>query len=85
MDDEQRVWVKDRQWEKLQMPKICRFYGGYPRYRCHNKAEFALRRSNGLWAYCLEHMYGRRIRDGIVELEVAADSPTAKRGYIKCV
>lgn len=82
MDNEERVWVRDTRWEKLQVPRICRFYGGHPRHRCYNKAEFALRRSNGLWAYCPEHMYGRRIRNGIVELDVHPDSRTAKRGYI---
>ena len=34
---------------------------------------------NGLWAYCEEHMYGRRVRDGIVEVQVYADSPIEKR------
>jgi len=45
-------------------------------------ANYGLLRSNGIWAYCEEHMYGRRIRDGIVEIEVRDDSPAAKRGFV---
>ena len=82
IESEQRVWVEDRQWRKLDVPKQCRFLGGSPRTKCHNTAAFGLLRSNGVWAYCEEHMYGRRIQDGIVKLEVHSDSPAAKRGYV---
>lgn len=45
-----------------------------------------LRRSAGLegenwYAYCTEHLYGRRVRNGVVEVSVAADSIAATRGY----
>jgi len=76
------VWVKDTYWRKLDEPKRCRFIGGHPKTHCPNNADFGLLRSNGIWAYCEEHMYGRRIRGGLVELEVHDDSPAAKRGYI---
>ncbi len=76
------AWVKDTYWRKLDAPKRCRRIDGSPRTHCPNMADYGLVRSNGLWAYCEEHMYGRRIRDGIVELEVHDDSPAAKRGYV---
>lgn len=81
MDEKDWVWVRDTQWSKLGVPRRCRYIGGHPRTVCHNMASFALLRSNGYWAYCEEHMYGRRIRDGIVEVQVYPDSPAAKRGY----
>ena len=81
MDDEKRIWVKDTRWQKLDEPKRCRRIGGSPKTHCPNMANYGLRRSNGVWAYCEEHMYGRRIRDGIVEIAVHPDSPVAKRGY----
>lgn len=37
------------------------------RPRCGGAPVMALERSNGWWLYCAAHMYGRRIRDGIVE------------------
>jgi len=76
------IWVKDTYWRKLDTPKRCRDISGHPRTHCPNTAEFGLLRSNGIWAYCEEHMYGRRIRGGLVEVEVSDDSPAAKRGYI---
>jgi len=83
------VWVKDTKWRKLDelddwdfIPKRCRFIGGHPKTRCPNNADFGLLRSNGIWAYCEEHMYGGRIRGGLVEIEVQDDSPAAKRGYV---
>ena len=76
------VWVKDTSWRKLDEPKQCRSIGGHPKTHCPNKANFGLLRSNGIWAYCEEHMYGRRIRDGIVEYEVRDDSPAAQAGHV---
>ncbi len=34
------------------------------------------------WPYCADHMYGRRIRYGRVEYQIAADSPAAQRGEL---
>jgi len=82
IESEQRVWVKDMQWRKLDEPKRCRSISGYPKTHCPNMAAFGLLRSNGIWAYCEKHMYGRRIREGIVEVEVHSNSPAAKRGYV---
>jgi hypothetical protein len=76
------VWVEDRRWRKLPAPKRCRRVGIRGRAACPNMTSYALMRSNGLWAYCEEHMYGQRIRDGIVEISVHPDSPAAKRGYV---
>jgi len=79
--DEEGVWVKDTRWVKLDEPKRCRSISGSPRTHCPNIAYFGFPRSNGIWAYCEEHMYGRRIRNGVVEIKVHPDSPAAKRGY----
>ena len=81
MEELGQVWVKERSWVRLLTPKRCRSMGkGY--IVCGKSANYAFMRSNGLWAYCEEHMYGRRIRDGIVEVSVSADSPAAKQGYV---
>lgn len=74
----ERIWVPDTEWEKLAKPRKCRATAGRGRRICNTEALYALRRPNGLWAYCEEHMYGRRIRDGIVEVAVATDSPAAR-------
>jgi hypothetical protein len=76
------TWVKDTRWIKLDTPKRCRSIAGSPRVHCPNMADYGLIRSNGVWAYCEQHMYGRRIRDGIVEFEVSDNSPAAERGYV---
>ena len=75
------AWVKDTSWIKLDEPKRCRRIAGSPRTHCPNMAHYGFLRSNGIWAYCEDHMYDRRIRDGIVEIEVNDDSLAAKRGY----
>lgn len=75
------VWVKDTAWIKLDEPKRCRSISGTPKTHCPNMAYFGFLRSNGVWAYCKRHMYGRRIRNGIVEIKVHPESPAAKRGY----
>ena len=82
MEEMKMVWVKDTCWVKLDEPKRCRSISGSPKIHCPNMANFGFPRSNGIWAYCEEHMYGRRVRDGIVEIKVHPDSPAAKRGYV---
>lgn len=37
------------------------------RPRCGGEPVMAFRRRNGWWLYCGEHMYGRRINNGVVE------------------
>ena len=76
----QMVWVPDMRWLEFGSPKRCRHIGGFPKTHCPFLARFGLRRSNGVWAYCEEHMYGRRIRHGRVEVSVHPESPAAKEG-----
>ena len=74
------VWVQDKRWQKFNKPMRCRHMG--EKYIvCLNMTNWALKRSNGYWAYCEEHMYVQRIRDNVVEFPVHSDSPAAKRGY----
>ena len=77
------VWVPDRDWLMLGSPKRCRHIGGSPKTHCPNLSSWGFPRSNGVWAYCREHMYGRRIRNGIVEMAVHPESPSAQRGYVE--
>lgn len=76
------VWVRDRRWQRLGREARCRSIGGSPRTHCPNLTSFGLMRSNGVWAYCREHMYGRRVRNGIVEMAVHPESPAAQQGYV---
>jgi hypothetical protein len=76
------VWVKDTEWKKLDYPMRCRRMLGNPRKVCCKETLYALRRSNGYWAYCSDHMYGRRIRDGIVEIQAHPNTKAAKQGWI---
>ncbi len=78
METIERIWVRDTGWERLTVPRKCRAMAGRGRRVCSKDAYFALKRSNGPWAYCEEHMYGRRIHNGIVEVAVVADSPAAR-------
>jgi hypothetical protein len=78
--EETTVWVKDTSWVYLDQPKKCRRMIG--KYRvCGGESRYAFKRPNGYWAYCQEHMYGRRIFNGIIEIQVSKDSISAKRGY----
>ena len=81
--DEQFRWVRDDAWVLLGKDSQlrCRMIDGSPRRSCPNIAVAQIRRSNGWWAYCAEHLYGRRITKGRVEVKVAADSPAALTGY----
>ena len=47
--------------------RLCRRPG------CHGKPVMALQRSNGWWLYCAEHLYGRRIVNGVVEQRILRD------------
>jgi hypothetical protein len=77
-----RVWIEDRDWRCVASysGKKCRFRG------CAHKAvaEMARQYQGGKrhwWAYCEEHLYGRRVGRDRVETEVSADSLAAKRGF----
>ena len=79
-----RVWVRDTAWELLDKDSIkrrCQMLNGNPRQHCPKTGVATLLRSNGRWVYCSVHMYGRRIANGQVQIEVAVDSPAALRGY----
>jgi hypothetical protein len=78
------VWVPDRLWTtepEIIDGRLCRMKVG--RASCRRPAVAALARSNGWWCYCAEHLYGRRIENGVVEVEVAAQSPAAERGFTR--
>ena len=74
------VWVPEAgfgagEWEVLEpeTAKTCRYTIG--RQRCLNKSVARLNRSRipkyqQWWHYCEDHMFGRRIRDGVVEHQV---------------
>ncbi len=79
--DKDRIWVRDRDWILLgsDTKAKCRRILGQPRRMCPNTAIAQLRRSNGWWAYCVDHLYGGKIVGGHIEVSVAADSPAALR------
>ena len=58
--------------------KTCRFTTGPGHSVCGQPAVVALKRGRGgWWAYCGEHMYGRRIRGGVVETRSLVPEGTA--------
>ena len=66
-------WVTDPDWSMvpaLVQDKRCRHGGGFHNKACGRPAVAALKRSRGRrpswWAYCEEHLYGRRLVDGVV-------------------
>jgi len=74
MHDDLRVWVRDAAWRVIPegVSKRCR------RKWCPNPAVAELLRGNGWWAYCCEHLYGRRVESGVVMVSVHPDSPAAR-------
>lgn len=76
------VWVVDLDWQCLAPGerKKCR------RARCPNDAVARFwrpaRRPGGgsWWCYCAAHLYGRRVEDGRVLVNVHPDSPAARAG-----
>lgn len=80
----ERVWVPewDPDWELLgpEVERRCRFKG------CGERAVARMNRGltrNGYlrelwWHYCPDHLYGRRISDGVLEVRVSADSEMAR-------
>lgn len=83
LDDEHGYeWVPDEDWSTaghLIAGRTCR------QQKCVRPAAAALNRGRrtphgevpSWWCYCdnPKHMYGRRIRDGVVEVRVRVDSP----------
>jgi hypothetical protein len=78
------VWVPDTSW-RLVSDKRCRMRGcGADAVAELNRRRYNLNRHclvDSWWAYCPDHLYGRRIVDGVVQIDVDADSPAAQRGY----
>lgn len=91
------VWVPDREWRVLSlgMERRCRWGAGYHHKACGEPAVAEFQRSRSTWwenlpqgavpcwwAYCAQHLYGRKLENGVVLVGVAADSEAAKRGYV---
>ena len=78
MSDLERVWVPDDEWGLLApslTPRRCRFM------RCRRAAVAAMLRGTRRktwWAYCEDHLYGRKIEGGVVLCSVHPDSPAAR-------
>lgn len=74
------VWVEDLSWHVPSWYDKCRSR------QCPNAPVADLSRKWGhgfkRYAYCADHLYGRRIVDGKVLFGVRPDSPAAKRGWI---
>lgn len=86
------VWIPDRSWRLVLGPQQCRQRLGQPPRRCPRAAVAELNRGRywrkkgrtvaSWWAYCESHLYGRRIVDDTVMVEVPKTSPAAERGYV---
>ena len=86
----QTVWVRSLSWRPVPADdkRGCRMKSG--KYEnCGLPVAYELNRSRAggkerWWAYCPHHVqsYGHRIKDGEVQMEVAADSPAGKRGWV---
>lgn len=64
-------WVPDPEWELTETTRKCRGARG-----CDKPAVAAFRRkhrggycNHRWWYYCADHMYGRKIEDGVVKCE----------------
>jgi hypothetical protein len=72
-------WAPDTHWTTdpaVIAGRGCRFTGGPRQKVCGKPAVAALNRryhragaKPSWWCYCGEHLYGRRIRDGVVEAQ----------------
>lgn len=73
MTIKRRTWVPDEQWIALSAKTTsrCRMIEGKARTRCPNTAVAQFRRGHrsiSWWAYCADHLYGRRLNNGVVEI-----------------
>lgn len=77
-----RVWVPDTTFIVDNSGEKCRDR------KCAKKPVARFRRGvvgrqgSGWWWCCEDHLYGRRLNNGVVEIQVAASSPAALRGYV---
>jgi hypothetical protein len=71
-------WIPDNEWKLADLDRTCQMKG------CHTRAVAALARRhrsknfpNGKqwWYYCESHLYGRKIEDGVVKMEVLREFP----------
>lgn len=84
-----RVWVEERCWRLMPEGEAqrCRYVEGKPLRGCGALAVAKLLRVGSRtprgrwWAYCGEHLFGRRINGDRVEVSVHPDSLAALRGY----
>ena len=66
----EKTWQPDKEWRMLssETERKCRYSAD--RKLCGEKAIAEFRRgkrSNNIWwAYCLQHLYGRTIRNGVI-------------------
>ena len=72
MTIQERIWVPDEEWMALSSETTvrCRMTEGKTHIRCPNTAVAQFRRGYRLiswWAYCADHLYGRRFNNGVVE------------------
>ncbi len=80
------VWVPDGQWRLLGAGdtwRCRRRCGAFAvaqllRSRVHRVPGGLATRSPQWWAYCVDHLYGRRIANGQVEVEVHPNSLMAQ-------
>lgn len=68
-----RVWLPDHGWRTVSREegeaKRCRWGAGYHRRSCGRVSVAALKRTNGWWHYCEQHLYGRRLSDDGTQVE----------------
>jgi hypothetical protein len=72
------VWVEDRSWRTPSQYTRCRMQG------CSQPPVadfFRTGRRSSWWAYCADHLFGRKIEGGKVLHGVHPESDAAKRGY----
>lgn len=93
MAEPARVWVPDRSWRLTPPgdPRRCRSAGQRQAHACDRPVVAELNRGrynyregrmrDCWWAYCAEHLYGRRLWKGRIEISITSDSPAALRGY----
>ena len=76
-----KSWERDYDWVVIPsgyLLKRCRMIAGRPPVHCPNRAIAMFlrrdrRRGKTLWAYCGDHLYGRRIANGYVEFGVETE------------
>lgn len=78
-------WRPDPAWRSVSGRVLCRRLGGLNpanhRVACQNEAIAEFQRgSRGWWAYCADHLYGRRIRNGVVEHRVLVEDEIGRLG-----